>query len=234
MSLTPFFLNGANALIKVSGVTMAFCTDFAYSIKVKHATPKVLGMFESFTIEPLAYDVTGSFRIIKYTKNLSEYLKQGTVITPSETQKAEDDLKYGRHLTRHHQNLIEVPTGVEAAGNGLGAWNINNTKHKANEKALNSVAGSSMVNGRADQSLDPSKLYWPQFFDVELFQKAKTSVSTAMDQGMVARIRNCRITGTDFVMTKRGTGVQTFTFAACYADEDTFLASESGVGQPST
>ena len=229
MSLTPFFLNGANALIKVSGVTMAFCTDFAYSIKVKHAAPKVLGMFESFTIEPLAYDVTGSFRVIRYTKNLTEYLKRGTLRENTVEESVNSLLQTFGRTNHYHTRIVEVPNGAAAEGNGVGAWSAGGNNQQ--KKNVSSIAGSSAVNGRAEQSLDPSKLYWPQFFDIELLQKAQTTVSTATDQGMVARIRNCRITGSDFVMTKRGTGVQTFTFMACYADEDTFTVTESGVGQ---
>lgn len=42
----PMFLTGANAKIKVNGITLAYCTNLSYSVKVAHATPTVLGMFE--------------------------------------------------------------------------------------------------------------------------------------------------------------------------------------------
>lgn len=65
----PFFLTGANAKIKVNGRVMAFCTDVSYSVQVMHQTPKVLGMYEGSSVEPIGYNVSGSFRVIRYMKN---------------------------------------------------------------------------------------------------------------------------------------------------------------------
>ena len=64
--MRPFFLTGANAKIRVNNVTLAYCTNLSYSITVNHASPKVLGMFEPTSIEPLGYSVTGSFTVIRY------------------------------------------------------------------------------------------------------------------------------------------------------------------------
>lgn len=67
--LKPFFLTGANAKIKVNNKTVAFCTDISYSVQVMHQTPKVLGMYEGTSVEPIGYSVSGSFRVIRYVKN---------------------------------------------------------------------------------------------------------------------------------------------------------------------
>jgi hypothetical protein len=64
--IKPFFLTGANAKIRVNNITLAYCTNLSYSIVVNHASPKVLGMFESTSIEPLGYSVSGSFTVIRY------------------------------------------------------------------------------------------------------------------------------------------------------------------------
>ena len=66
MAFSPFFLTGANAKIKVNHKTLAFVTDLAYGVKIDHATPMVLGMYEPSSIEPLSYRVSGSFTIIRY------------------------------------------------------------------------------------------------------------------------------------------------------------------------
>lgn len=94
--MIPFFLTGANAKIRVNGKTMAFCTDVSYSIKVNHVAPKVLGMYEAHSVEPISYEVTGSFSIIKYVSGMADL-----------------------HGSGHDGS---VPDGVQKTGNGIGAW----------------------------------------------------------------------------------------------------------------
>lgn len=65
---TPFFITGAAAKVVLNGKTLAFCTDFAYTVQVLTQTPKVLGMYEGSSVEPLGYSVSGSFTIIRYAK----------------------------------------------------------------------------------------------------------------------------------------------------------------------
>lgn len=90
--MRPFFLSGANAKIKVNNVTLAYCTNLSYSIQVNHATPRVLGMYEPTSIEPLSYIVTGSFSVIRYVADV-----KGNVGGVS-------------------------PHGVDEGGNGIGNW----------------------------------------------------------------------------------------------------------------
>lgn len=61
-----FFLTGANAKIKLNNKTMAFCTDLSYSVTVTTVAPKILGMYEAHSMEPVGYSVEGSFTIIRY------------------------------------------------------------------------------------------------------------------------------------------------------------------------
>ena len=63
---STFFLTGANAKIKLNNKTMAFCTDLSYSITVNVQNPKILGMYESHSMEPVGYSVTGTFSVIRY------------------------------------------------------------------------------------------------------------------------------------------------------------------------
>src|ERR1051325_3342415 len=90
----PFFITGANAKIKLNGKTLAFCTDLAYSVQILTQTPKVLGMYEGSSVEPLGYQVSGSFTIIRYAKDV----KQATGGTPPKGLAGND------------------------AGNGVGNW----------------------------------------------------------------------------------------------------------------
>ena len=98
----PFFLTGANAKIKVNGVTLAFCTNLSYSVQVTHATPHVLGMYEATSIEPTAYKVSGTFTIIKYVAD-AVYDIGGEQVAPD---------------------------GVSARGNGVGSWSKEDSTFK--------------------------------------------------------------------------------------------------------
>lgn len=62
----PFFLTGANAKLKVNGKTLAFATNVNYRIQVVHEDPRVLGMYEGHSLEPVSYKVSGSFTVIRY------------------------------------------------------------------------------------------------------------------------------------------------------------------------
>src|ERR1035437_3837033 len=65
----PFFITGDKLKILLDGKTVAFATDLTCSIQIAHQTPHVLGMYEAVSVEPLSYNVTGSFSIIRYVHN---------------------------------------------------------------------------------------------------------------------------------------------------------------------
>lgn len=81
--LAPFFITGANAKIKLNGVTLAFCTNLSYSISVNHAMPTVLGMYEPSSLEPLSYKVTGQLGVIRYANNVKSQLEKLGYNTPN-------------------------------------------------------------------------------------------------------------------------------------------------------
>ena len=192
--IRPFFITGANAKVKVNDKTLAFCTDLSYSISVLTQTPKILGMYEGSSVEPLGYTVAGSFSIIRYAKD------------------AKTDVGG------------KTPNGVVAAndaGNGVGNWGEAWTNTSKGFLARNGVGN----DGRANEALDPSKLANGVTFDIQVYQKTPNG-----DLGVV-NIRNVRITQADFSLTKKGAATQRFNFVALYADEDSFVADFSGVGQ---
>lgn len=77
--LRPTFITGANAKVRVNDKTLAYCTDLSYSVQVLTQTPKVLGMYEGSSVEPLGYTVSGSFSIIRYAKDVQENVGGKTV-----------------------------------------------------------------------------------------------------------------------------------------------------------
>lgn len=90
--MKPFFLTGANAKIRVNGKVLAYVTNLSYSVQVNHATPRVLGMYEPSSVEPLSYTVTGSFTVARYIADIKDDVG-GT-----------------------------SPNGVSDRGNGIGGW----------------------------------------------------------------------------------------------------------------
>jgi len=190
-SKAPFFISGGNARIRVNNVTLAYVTDFSYSIRVNHQDVKILGVYEHDTAEPLSYGVSGSFTIIRYV--------EGSV-------------------TRAKQRQQSVPSGASDKGNGVGTWTRAST--------ILQRSGNFTSDGRANEALDPVTFHRGTWFDIEFYQKLPDNNSTG-----VTRIRNCRITGADASVSKRGLFTQTFTFTANAVDEDSFIATQSGVGQ---
>jgi len=179
----PFFLTGANAKIKVNGRTLAYCTDLSYSVKVAHATPTVLGMYEASSVEPIGYSVTGQFSIIRYVADVANKVS-------------------GKH-----------PNGIQNQGNGIGNWGVNN------------VSFANLADGRAYENLKPNKLHTATTFDIEVMQKTESGNVSA------SKIRDVRITQADFKLAKKSAAIQTFSFTALYADEDSFIADFSGTSQ---
>ena len=189
-NIQPFFLTGANAKIIVNGTTLAFCTNLTYSIIVNHASPKALGMYESVSIEPLSYTVSGSFSVIKYVADV-----KGVTGTN--------------------------PDSVNDKGDGIGSWGPTSLMERL--KAGLKVSGA---DGRAYDSLDPSKLNKATGFQIDVFQKLPNK-----QQKAVARIRDARIIRADFNISKNTAATHTYQFSALYVDEDSFLADFSGMGQ---
>jgi hypothetical protein len=84
---SPFFLTGANAKVKLDGKTIAFATDFSYSVQIEHATPQLLGMYEVANVEPMLYKVTGSMTVIRYAKNMKEFVEKDNRVAPDGVSK---------------------------------------------------------------------------------------------------------------------------------------------------
>lgn len=216
----PFFLTGANARIILNNRSVAFATDISYSVDVRHATPRVLGRFEVETVQPLSYEVSGTLTIIKYARGMKDYIG-------------------------------ESPPDVNQAGNGIGSFAASQGMIAS---ALGLPSGGQFDGGTAD-NFDPGRFFQSKMFDIEIRQKVPPGsafgagnifqqvlnitndllvpdgLNTDNDSTIVIRLRDCRFTGLDFKLSKRGLPLQTMRFTARYADDDTYVASKSGVGQ---
>lgn len=211
--ISPFFISGATAKIKVNGKTLAFCTDLSYTIDVIHKTPKVLGMYEGTSVEPLGYSVTGSFTILRYVKNASKVLN--------------GHIPHGIKTDGNAGNAAEGD-----AGNGIG--NMGNRWSKDN------ALTPSLMDGRPEESFDPSKLSKAPTFDLQVYQKIviPNKVTSGPDWQKkdlfelgIVNLRDVRLVRSEFSINKRSAGIQRFSFVALYADEDSFTADYSGTEQ---
>lgn len=221
--LKPFFITGANAKIRLNGKTLAFCSDFNYSVQVLTKTPKVLGMYEGTSVEPLGYTVSGSFTVIRYAKDaVSNIGTQPHGVTPND------------------------------AGNGIGNWGTQWGGTAGDFLARNGVGNDGRAQEGLDPSkfangttFDiqvyqkiPTAGNNSQSVEAQL-GRAIQQISGALtgnnleanDVLGVANIRGCRITQADFSITKKGAAMQKFNFVALYVDEDSFVADFSGIGQ---
>ena len=232
--MRPFFVTGANAKIKLNGKTLAFCTDLSYSVQIATQTPKVLGMYEGSSVEPLEYTVSGTFTVIRYVKDIG-----GAVGGKRPHGIAEND-----------------------AGNGVGNWGsvwggkfgdfLNRNGIGNDGRANEALDPSKFANGttfdiQVFQKVDTRS---GSVAGPGGFQGAVQGIASILQGGTnsgggggsgpnidfvgVANIRNCRITQADFSLTKKGAAVQRFSFVALYADEDSFVADFSGSGQQFT
>lgn len=231
--IRPFFVNGANAKIKINGKTLAFCTDLSYSISILTQTPKVLGMYEGSSVEPLGYNVSGSFTVVRYVKDIGQAVGG------------------------------KKPAGIAEndAGNGVGNWgsvwggklgDFLNRSGVGNDGRANEALDPSRFSNGTTFDI---QVY--QKVDTRGGSAASAGVAGAVsgiasvlqggtnsggDGGSaanvdfvgVANIRNCRITQADFSLSKKGVAMQRFAFTALYVDEDSFTADFSGQGQQFT
>lgn len=229
--IRPFFITGANAKIKLNGKTLAFCTDLSYSIQAPHQTPKVLGMYEGSSVEPLGYTVSGSFTVIRYAKDVSSAVGG----------------------TRPHG------VAENDAGNGVGNWGTVWGGKLGDFLARNGVGNDGRAHEALDPSKYQNGTTFDIQVYQKVDKRAGTTQGPGAIQNAigglasilqggtnsdgnggsgpdidflgVANIRNCRITQADFSLSKKGAAIQRFNFVALYVDEDSFVADFSGQGQ---
>jgi hypothetical protein len=118
MGVATTFVTGKNAVIRVNGVFLTQAIDLSYNISIKHFGARTLGQFENDSIEPLAYDVTGSFSIIRYIEGVTSKRRVGIGTT--------------------------TPNGTDNNGNGLGTWGDDSRGGFNNDRASQALDPSQM------------------------------------------------------------------------------------------
>lgn len=66
------FITGANAKIKLGGLTIAYCTDVGYDETIATVPVEAMGRYEVYTNEVVGITVNGSLSVIRYTKRAAE------------------------------------------------------------------------------------------------------------------------------------------------------------------
>jgi hypothetical protein len=214
--LRPFFITGANAKIKLNGKTIAFCTDLSYSVRVDHKAPKVLGMYESTSVEPLGYTVSGSFSVIRYTKDVKS--ATGTAIDASNAG----------------NGVGNWGTAWDGASGFLSSNGVGNDGRAHEALNPSAFAAGTTFDIQIYQKVGgqrPNQEYSKTISDLSNLAQGGVVQDTAENLFGVANIRNCRIVDSNFSISKRGLAVQRFSFVAIYVDEDSFVADFSGNGQ---
>lgn len=63
----PSFITGANARLRIDGLTFAYAQDVSYAITVDTVPVETMGRYEAVANEPVNYTVRGEFSIVRYT-----------------------------------------------------------------------------------------------------------------------------------------------------------------------
>jgi hypothetical protein len=61
------FITGANAKVKVGGITFAYASDVSYQVVVDTVPIETMGRYEAVTNEPVNYSVSGELSVVRYT-----------------------------------------------------------------------------------------------------------------------------------------------------------------------
>jgi hypothetical protein len=221
-NMKPFFLTGAAAKIILNNKSVAYATDISFRVTVRHASPRVLGRFEVEAIQPLSYEVEGQLTIIKYARGLKNYMGES------------------------------APNDVANSGSGVGSYKTGSILG-AFGSSLGLPSADGQFDGAADEAFVPGRMFQSKMFDIEIRQKlsesrsrvelprdtftqindliVRNTTNPGHEETSVILLRDCRFTGLDFQLTKKGVATQRLTFTARYMDDDTFIARKSGVGQ---
>ena len=198
---SPFFITGANATIKVDGISVAYATNVSCQVVVNHVSPRVLGRAEVEAHQPVSYDVAGSLSIIKYSQGLKSV--------------------YGS----------SAPISANDKGSGAGSFTEDSGVGGAISKSLNipGTVGAKAGESFNPNNFFQSQQFDIEIF--QKIDGSNSSPSRSSDRAPIFRFRDCRFTGLQFQIDKKSPIVLSMTFKARYYDDDTLVARGSGVGQ---
>lgn len=209
----PSFITGANAKIVIDDITIAFAQDVSYQVTVSTIPIRGMGKLEVSAHEPVAYNVTGTITVVRYTKDAGSAFARSFEVEMQDTDNNTD--------TPRVPVIVEVPADRRKLING------------ANEKG-NSVDRWNTKSSNIGSHLNPGKILSSLTFDLEIIAKIKptsetNTISTELES--VVKVRDCRITGKTGSLSKRGLLMDQFSFNAILVDNDEdFSASGTGWG----
>ena len=61
------FITGANAKVKLGGITFAYASDVSYQVTIDTVPIETMGRYEAVTNEPVNYSVSGELSVVRYT-----------------------------------------------------------------------------------------------------------------------------------------------------------------------
>ena len=70
--MKPGFITGANAKVKIGGITLAYAQDVSYNVTTTTIPIETMGRYEVVSNEPVAFFVDGTLSVIRYTKIAAE------------------------------------------------------------------------------------------------------------------------------------------------------------------
>jgi hypothetical protein len=212
--MSPFFITGSNAKIKINGVTMAFITDLNVDVSIQHQQAKVCGLIEADTLEPVGYSIQGSFTLIRYL--------EGNV----------------RQFNKQHKGS---PNGANNLGNGIGSMIPDNLATQLTGFGVGNLPGALDPSKITQSTGFDIEVYQkvPRTFSDSTSRVLANRVSRfitgdvqgSADLSGVLRVRDCHITGVRTNLNKKNVMTQTFSFVANYIDEDSYVSSSSDNGQ---
>jgi len=144
-SVVPSFITGANAKIKVGSLTLAFASDVSYEIRVSFSPVRAMGMLEVAAYEPMSYTVSGSFSVVRYTKDAAS----ADIIVTSLIDDDDDSRTPAKVKTSISGKVVP---GTNSSGNSIHQWKDKQA-------------------GDIGRHLDPGSILKSLTFDLEIFSK---------------------------------------------------------------
>jgi hypothetical protein len=230
----PFFVTGAAAKVILGGQTLAYCTDISYTVDVNHAIPRVLGMYEGVSLEPISYIVNGSLSVVRYVRGARKLI----------------DSSYAPQQTKNTGNGVGALSGHRPRSGALGglggslsdgsiarpyesfdpaSFEAGNTFDIEVYQELFDNKKSSISSFSTSSSPSAGGFSGPEFSSVTTNSSVTTKTNIVKTKELpVVRIREARFNRLEGSVNKKTVLIERYSFTALYLDGDSFLARPSG------
>lgn len=86
----PSFLNGANLIIRIGEIRVAFAQSMSFSRNVSHTAVMGIGAYDVLALEPTGFAASGSMQILRWTDEMLKARKNDRTTLPDNMQSTED------------------------------------------------------------------------------------------------------------------------------------------------